>query len=311
MVATGWYLLRFLDELDAGINAVDLGGRALLAVRDGSDVSVYDATCPHRGAHLGYGGTLDRDCVVCPFHGKRISLGGTGRLAVARHYTVQAGAAVFVRLGDEPTHDRGFEAAIKSVAAQSELVGATTRVSRVPATYVVENAFDVDHFLAVHKVPRSSAMTVELGPSGELHIDGQFRTAASPWVDAAERERVRRAGIRAGGVTFDTASRFSAVAHSPHVVITWFGEGPQAAAVITGGLPLADGGCEVRVAVGSTDTAVLPHLVAGAQRAIAEDLVVWDHLDPTAPQRFDSRDRAVVAFRQFCTGFPAVGGAAR
>ena len=305
MAATGWYLLRFLDELEPGLNPVDVGGRALLAIRDGAEVSVYDATCPHRGAHLGYGGALDRDCVVCPFHGKRISLGGTGRLGVARHHTVQAGAAVFVRLGDEPAHDRGFEVAMKAVAAQSELVGATTRRSRVPATYVVENAFDVDHFLAVHKVPRSSSMTVELGPAGELHIDGEFRTAMSPWVSAAERERVRRAGP----VTFDAASRFAAVAYSPHVVITWFGEGPQASPIITGGLPLADGGCEVRVAVGASDPAVLPHLVAGAQRAITEDLVVWDHLDPTAPQRFDSRDRAVVAFRQFCTGFPALGGA--
>jgi hypothetical protein len=105
-------------------------------------------------------------------------------------------------------------------------------------------------------------------------------------------------------------SRFSAVAYSPHVVITWFGEGPQASAIVTGGVPLADGGCEVRVAVGAADAGVLPHLVAGAQRAIAEDIAVWDHLDVTAPQRFDSRDRAVVAFRQFCTGFTVVGGTA-
>lgn len=300
---TGWYLLRFLDELEVGVNPVDLGGRALMAIRDGDDVRVFDATCPHRGAHLGFGGALDRDCVVCPFHGKRIRLGGTSRLSVGQHYVVQAGTAVFVRIGDEPQHDRGFEAAIKQAAAQATIVGATTRTTAVPALYVVENAFDIDHFFAVHKVPRASGMDVEYGPAGELHIDGEFRTAASPWVSTVEREQVRQQGIRSGGITYDVASSFSAVAYSPHVVITWFGDGARASAIITGGVPLVGGGCEVRVAIGAPDAQVLPMLIAGARKAIGEDIVVWDHLDVTAPQRFDSRDSAVLAFRQFCTGF--------
>lgn len=303
MIAAGWYLLRFLDELDEGVNPVELGSRALMALRDGDDVRVFDATCPHRGAHLGYGGTVDRECVVCPFHGKRVRLGGSGRLSVAQHYVVQAGTAVFVRIGNEPQHERGFEVAIKQAAAQSEIVCATVRTTNVPATYVVENAFDIDHFFAVHKVPRSSGMSVEVGAAGELRIDGEFRTASSPWGSVEEREAARRRGAQAGALDYAVASRFSAAAYSPHVVVTHFGSGPQASVIITGGMPRRDGSCEVRVAIGAPDQRALPMLVAGAGKAISEDIVVWDHLDLTAPQRFDSRDTAVLSFRQFCTEF--------
>lgn len=72
----GWYLLAFLPELEEGINPLEVGGQSVIAIRCGGEVTVFDATCPHRGANLGYGGKLDRDCIVCPFHGKRIKLGG-------------------------------------------------------------------------------------------------------------------------------------------------------------------------------------------------------------------------------------------
>lgn len=33
------------------------------------ELRVFDAFCPHQGAHLGHGGRLDNDCLRCPFHG--------------------------------------------------------------------------------------------------------------------------------------------------------------------------------------------------------------------------------------------------
>lgn len=30
---------------------------------------ILDAYCPHLGANLGVGGTVDGDCIACPFHG--------------------------------------------------------------------------------------------------------------------------------------------------------------------------------------------------------------------------------------------------
>ena len=302
----GWYLLAFLDELQPGLNPVDVGRHALIAIREGDEVRVFDGTCPHRGAHLGFGGVLDRGCVICPFHGKAIRLGEPDRrLGVRQHPVAQAGAAVFVRIGSEPEHDRGFEVAVKQIDATYQVLPATTCSTTVPAEMVVENAFDVDHFFAVHKVPRMHGMDVSVGDGGELAIDGEFRTATQPWGDTGDREAARRRAARNGSVDFAVTSRFLARAYSPGVVVTHFGDQANASVVITGAVPLAGGGCTARVAVGVApgQQAQLPMLIAGAQKALREDVAVWDHLDLTAPERLDTRDKPVLAFRQFCTEF--------
>lgn len=170
-VHTGWYLLAFEEELAEGLNPLMLGGRRLLAVREGSRVRVFDGLCPHRGAALGHGGTLDGDCVICPFHGKRVSLGDTARRwSVAEYAVERAGAAVFVRLSADD--DRGFQRAIKEVADGNIVVSAVIQPVAVPSEYVVENAFDAEHFHQVHLVPRVVGMRVSPGPDGEMAIEG-------------------------------------------------------------------------------------------------------------------------------------------
>ncbi len=66
----GWYSLCDSDELVPGeIKPIQALGQELVAVRaeDGS-AHVYDAYCPHLGAHLGHGGTLVDGKIQCPFH---------------------------------------------------------------------------------------------------------------------------------------------------------------------------------------------------------------------------------------------------
>lgn len=67
----GWYQVAYSDELDdASVKPLHYFGRDLVAVRTASGaVSVYDAFCPHLGAHLGYGGRVDGETLSCPFHG--------------------------------------------------------------------------------------------------------------------------------------------------------------------------------------------------------------------------------------------------
>lgn len=303
----GWYLLAFLPELEEGINPLEVGGQSVIAIRCGGEVTVFDATCPHRGANLGYGGKLDRDCIVCPFHGKRIKLGGDGqrRLTVGQHYVTQAGEAVFVRIGDDPSIDRGFEVAIKEAARTHQIVAATVTTTRIDAEFIVENAFDVDHFFAVHNVPRIQGMKVTLGESGELTIDGEFRTAASPFTDDAEEAIARQQANPNEQISYTSVNRFYARAYSPHVVLTEFGDPSNASVVITGAVPLKTGGCQARVAIGvkPNQLAAMPFLIAGAEKALAQDVVVWDHMDLAAPERLDARDSAVIAFRMFCNNF--------
>jgi 3-ketosteroid 9alpha-monooxygenase subunit A len=57
-------------DLAARPTPLDYFGRKFVAFRtsDGR-AHVLDAFCPHLGAHLGYGGRLEDDVLVCPFHG--------------------------------------------------------------------------------------------------------------------------------------------------------------------------------------------------------------------------------------------------
>jgi 3-ketosteroid 9alpha-monooxygenase subunit A len=66
----GWYGACDSSELAAGeIKTLRLLGRDLVAVRaEDGDARVYDAHCPHLGAHLGVGGRVEDGKIHCPFH---------------------------------------------------------------------------------------------------------------------------------------------------------------------------------------------------------------------------------------------------
>ena len=306
----GWYLLALAEELTGEVTPVALGDRTLMVIRDGERLRVFDARCPHRGAHLGYGGRLAPGragtAMICPFHGKRIGLGaGTARLCVTEHQSIAAGDALFVRLGADPAEDRGFEQAIKEVCAEKQIVGALVRPMRVPPAYVIENAFDVSHFTALHGVDRVTGFGLREDGSGAIAVEGDFWTAVPP--TAAPRT----AALADGGLR----SRFYARAVSPSLVLTELGPPEISHTVITSASPTGacdsagtgavSGGCVIRVALGVRPAAVpaMPMLVSSVRRAIDQDAVVWDHLDPAAPARYDRGDLPALAFRQFCAGF--------
>ncbi|QUR65821.1 Rieske 2Fe-2S domain-containing protein [Mycobacterium spongiae] len=69
--ARQWRPLDTLDNVAPGqVHRYTIDDAELIARRDaGGTVRVYDAFCPHQGAHLGFGGVIDRDCLRCPFHG--------------------------------------------------------------------------------------------------------------------------------------------------------------------------------------------------------------------------------------------------
>jgi nitrite reductase/ring-hydroxylating ferredoxin subunit len=294
----GWQLLALGSELAAPVTGLALGSRALVAIRmnEGGEagrgaVRVFDGTCPHRGAHLGFGGRVTGpQSITCPFHGKRIGLGaGSGRLCVREHETIDAGGAVFVRLGDVPAPDYGFEAVLANLSESHEIVAAVAGPVGVPPELIIENAFDFSHFPTVHLIPRVDRPKVWLGDSGELNLMTAFHTRAPDW-EAADGE---------------FTSHFHARAFNPSLVVSELGSGESAKFVITGAVP-AGAGCVARIALAvrrGEAEATVSALVDGSRIAFEEDLLVWNHLDLAAPAQLDSADTPVLAFRAFCASF--------
>ena len=66
----GWYCVHFSHELKAGdIKIEKMFGKEWVLFRGEDDsVGMTDPFCPHLGAHLGHGGTIQGSNIRCPFH---------------------------------------------------------------------------------------------------------------------------------------------------------------------------------------------------------------------------------------------------
>jgi nitrite reductase/ring-hydroxylating ferredoxin subunit len=67
----GWFAIGLTGDIPSGkLKIHKLAGHEVVAFRGASGaLAVVDAHCPHLGAHMGHGGTVEGDDLRCPFHG--------------------------------------------------------------------------------------------------------------------------------------------------------------------------------------------------------------------------------------------------
>jgi phenylpropionate dioxygenase-like ring-hydroxylating dioxygenase large terminal subunit len=75
---SGWFQVAWSDELAPGdVRPLRYFDRDLVLYRgESGEARVFDGICPHLGAHLGWGGVVAGDDIVCPFHGWRFDCEG-------------------------------------------------------------------------------------------------------------------------------------------------------------------------------------------------------------------------------------------
>lgn len=68
---TGWFVVAWSSDVAPGdVKRLHYFGRELVCFRtEGGEASVLDAYCQHLGGHLGVGGHVEGDEIVCPWHG--------------------------------------------------------------------------------------------------------------------------------------------------------------------------------------------------------------------------------------------------
>lgn len=298
----GWCQVAYEHELDTQLTPAAIGPTPLVLARTPEGIRAFDAACPHRGAHLGYGGRLDGEVIVCPFHGKRIGLGEcAGRYRVREYPVLGYGGMVFVRLSAGP--DNGFGAFLDDLAASHLFIPGVSRSVAVPAELVTENAFDATHFRPVHGTSNEPSFTIlpaEHEATGTFAVAGTFTLPASPWQRAS-------AGTRTVCVPF------VARAFSPYIVISRLdGDSPYVA--ITAATPRPAGGCVIRFSLAiptATHEAMPAHrreslyqyLMEHSLTGIEQDVPIWEHLIELPAPHYDAADGVVVAFREFCELF--------
>lgn len=66
----GWFKICYSWEVEKGqTKYVEALGEHFVVFRgENGKIAILNAYCPHLGANLGYGGKVEGDCIVCPFH---------------------------------------------------------------------------------------------------------------------------------------------------------------------------------------------------------------------------------------------------
>lgn len=303
---SGWYLAAMVDELTEFVTPLAIGDRRLMIVRGpGGTYRVYNSVCPHRGADLGHGGVLSRAGVICPFHGKAIALGERdgARYWVSEVPSFLAGTALFAALDPALLDDNGFRAQMTELASTHQLFACPPAVMAVPQELVVENAFDLDHFIQVHRIPKVTGIGFGRTRDGAAYCEAALTVRTPVW-DASNGN---------GGGAAIIQNRFYARAFSPSIVMSELGPAGIGQTVITTASPVSTG-CRVRVINalrpepdGSVPARAVQALTDGARKALEQDRPVWENLTLTMEPTFDPRDEPVLLFREFCSTFSAVG----
>ncbi|GAA3236417.1 Rieske 2Fe-2S domain-containing protein [Actinocorallia longicatena] len=161
-VPDGWFAVAASEDLVTGeVTTLHYLDRELVAFRgEDGGARVFDAHCPHLGAHLGVGGRVCGDGIVCPFHGWRFD--GDGLLAEVprldrRPPRVSAGTWPVCELNGRLFvwhHAGGAPPAYALPHYRSEGAWTPWRVDtyrvRVHVQELTENIIDRSHFYAVH-----------------------------------------------------------------------------------------------------------------------------------------------------------------
>ena len=152
-------------------------GRDLVLFRgDDGGARVFDAHCPHLGAHLGVGGRVCGDGIACPFHGWRfdgdgalVDVPGIARAprAGARAWDVrEVNGRIFIW-----HHAEGAAPQFEVVAYREDEAAWTPWTSntyqvRVHVQDLTENIIDRSHFSTVHDMAPPDEQQFEVRFSG-------------------------------------------------------------------------------------------------------------------------------------------------
>ena len=178
---SGWYAVAAADALAPGalLTRTFFGDEIVVYRTASGAVRAVKAWCPHLGAHLGKGGTVEGETLQCPFHGFRFE--GNGRCV--RAYPGQEGAIkrgletlpVLERngwlmvWGDLQGEPPWFEPAPVDLEGWTPLEVRSWRLRSHPQE-TTENSVDTGHFVAIH-----GYSDVEI--HAPLRVDGAFAEA--------------------------------------------------------------------------------------------------------------------------------------
>jgi phenylpropionate dioxygenase-like ring-hydroxylating dioxygenase large terminal subunit len=299
---SGWYQVAFGSEVPPGtVIPLHYFGRELLCYRGANgEPHVMDAHCPHLGAHIGYGGRVDGDDLVCPFHEWRFDCAGRNvdipyRDRVNRGArlgswpTREIGDAVFCWYGQHPTAEPTWQLPSIPELEDEAFVWYVPPDGRYEIAShpqeILENSVDIAHFRYVHGIEGFGAVEmVEDGAMFRADASVTFNTSRGPVEGAVQSEL--------WGLGLDVVR--------PRALI-------QAVGLLTL-TPVDEGVVDARYSF------LLPHedgevtnaghsLAREFQRQIQQDIQIWEHKTYHEQPRLAAGEAAIMDFRRWAEQF--------
>ena len=295
----GWFVAALVDDVpDGGAVGVSYLGTDLVVWSDGSQHRVFDAYCPHLGAHLAVGGRVEGNCLVCPFHewtfdgdGRNVSIpyaDRPNRKARVRSYpTVVRNGRVFFWWHPDPSIEPQWEIP-ELVPDDFVAAGAFEWRVRTAWQEVAENSVDMAHFTSVHGLTRPgdiSDVTID-GPRRTIASSQSFNTARGPFEGAIEANSY---GPGVGVTHFDLMGRATLLScttpvdeEQVHVRFAFFHSPDEIAAKIT------------------------PRFAEEVRRQFEQDIPIWEVKRFVPTPALAPSEKAITEFRRWAGQFYAL-----
>lgn len=306
-VPFGWFQVGWAADLAPGdVRPLYYFGRDLVLWRDtAGGAHLQDAICPHLGGHLGHGGHVEGDQIMCPFHGWKFDADGANREIP---YCSRANRKA--RLGTYPVVERngltmawyhpggeppGWEIPEIPEFADAEAFALMPgRSFDIPAAWqeIAENQVDAAHFRYVHntdEVPDVRLYETE-GPLARMRSRQRFPTPQ---------------GVVDGRIDTD--------AHGPGFSVIRFG-GIVDTVLLGCATPVTADETQVRFSFAvrrlgdaAATSSVGEAFVEEVSRQIVEDIPIWKYKGHVVTPALAANDGPYLKFRSWAAQFYAEG----
>ena len=304
---SGWFQFAFSDEIAAGdVLPLTYFGRELVCYRtEAGELHLVDAFCPHLGAHLGYGGRVEADVLICPFHGwqwgpdgRNVKIPYASRTNAKARLTcwpvreVNGLALAWHHPGGDPP-DWEIEPVDELADPDFAPLARTSFEIAVHPQEVLENAVDLAHFLTVHRAARMPDVELKIdGPHFRSITTNQALKSATGHFEGAVESELWGLGIDVARITgvVDTVSVLTLTPIDGVKVHARFG--------VTARVSNDDG---------SADRARAERLAAKAQARVIEefktDLVIWEHKRYQPSPNLTAGEKLITTYRKWAQQF--------
>jgi len=297
---SGWFAVGSIADIVTGqINTLAYFGRELIAFRNSDDrVCVLNAYCAHLGAHLGVGGRLEADGIVCPFHGWQYdSQGECVHIPYSDHipergrvhaYPVIEWAGLIIVYfspdNSEPTWTPDL-----TVFDPREWVRYDSRrwTVRVHVQEIGENGLDMPHFKTVHSADIPQMVRAEgVEQKFFISVKPDKNSEQAKYLDGIDRT-LWGLGISVNSFEGDLPSR---------IVITRTPIDEQFSEITLVFLPKNQGDEDTTAQFGK---ALMEHI----SREIEQDVPIWENKEYAEHPVLTKGDGPIAAWRSWCQQF--------